>query len=133
MTKYQLTLSQGSVFLLYGMKRPWNFSANYLITQNSKTLDKQAPGYLGKTRSNWDGTLCICFASSLIVIQLYLFLSKDADRFTSCFESKLNHSSYRAPIKLSSLIYKRLQITSNQRTLFRQQLINFELWHSKKH
>ena len=56
MTKYQLTLSQGSVFLLYGMKRPWNFSANYLITQNSKTLDKQAPGYLGKTRSNWDGT-----------------------------------------------------------------------------
>ena len=65
MTKYLLTLSEGSVFLLYGMKRLWNVSANYLITQNSKILDKKAPGYLGKTRSNWDGTFYTIYDKNL--------------------------------------------------------------------
>ena len=43
-------------FVLYGKKRSWNRTSNYLITLNEKNLDVKAAGYAAKLRSNFLGT-----------------------------------------------------------------------------
>ena len=43
-------------FVLWGKKRSWNRTSNYLITLNEKNLDVKAPGYAAKLRSNFMGT-----------------------------------------------------------------------------
>ena len=54
--KYDMFLSNSAIHLISGQKMQIMRSAHYIVSLERETMKKEAPGYLGKVRSNLLGT-----------------------------------------------------------------------------
>ena len=50
---------------MWGKKRKWNRTSNYLMSLNEKNPDTKTPGYIGKLRANFMGTQFQIYDSGL--------------------------------------------------------------------